>query len=183
MHTFVWDNVAFDGPFTYRDLSVDAPDANVPTGANGTVNLGKTSAAGRSSTWEVAGMPAAPSAEAVRVLFNFFHYDAPTVLNLTINGRSHVVPWPYPERQGFTWRTMAASIPITDLVPGTNVVTIGANQTAVTSNVAERSCFGRCHCRPLPEGVPPGAAAPAPRPRFGFFGLLPIGLPFASTSV
>jgi hypothetical protein len=134
MHTFVWDNVAFDGPFTYRDLSFDAPDANVPT-ANGTVNLGKTSAAGQSSTWNVEGMPAGPSAEAVRVLFNFFHYDAPAALNLTINGRSHVVPWPYPERQGFTWRTMAASIPLTDLVPGTNVVTIGANQALVTSNV------------------------------------------------
>jgi len=45
------------------------------------------------------------------------------------------VPWPYPDNQGFTWRTLAVSIPITDLVPGINVVTIGANQTIVTSNV------------------------------------------------
>ena len=134
MHTFVWDNVAFDGPFTYRDLSFDALDAGVP-GANGTVNLGKTSGAGQSSSWSVLGMPPAPTAEAVRVLFNFFHQDAPTVLNLTINGHSHVVPWPYPETQGYTWRTMAASIPISDLVPGTNTVSIGADQTVVTSNV------------------------------------------------
>src|SRR6185503_6530227 len=52
MHTFIWDRVAFDGPFTYHDLSFDAPDANVP-GANGTVNLGKTSAAGQASSWNV----------------------------------------------------------------------------------------------------------------------------------
>jgi len=135
MHTFVWDNVAFDGPFTYRDLSYDAPDAGVPIGGNGAINLGKTSAAGQASSWNVLGMPAVPTAEAVRVLFNFFHYDAPTSLNLTINGHAHVVPWPYPETQGFTWRTMAASIPITDLVPGTNVVSIGASQTIAVSNV------------------------------------------------
>ena len=134
MHTFIWDNVAFDGPFTYRDLSFDAPDANNPTG-NGAVNLGKTSGAGQSSSWNVLGMPTGPSAETVRVLFNFFHYDAPNALNLTVNGHPHVVPWPYPERQGYTWRTVAASIPMTDLVPGTNVVTIGADQTIATSNV------------------------------------------------
>ena len=80
-------------------------------------------------------MPAGPAAAAVRVLFNFFHYDAPTVLTLTINGHSHVVPWPYPERQGFTWRTIAASIPLANLVPGTNEVAIGADQTVITSNV------------------------------------------------
>ena len=135
MHTFAWDNVAFDGPFTYRDLSFDALDANVPTGRDGTVNLGKTSGAGQFSSWSVLGMPTGPTAESVRVLFNFFHQDAPSVLNLTVNGHSHVVPWPYPETQGFTWRTLAVSIPITDLVPGTNMVTIGANQTVVTSNV------------------------------------------------
>jgi hypothetical protein len=134
MHTFMWDNVAFDGPFTYRDLSFDALDAGVP-GRDGTVNLGKTSGAGQSSSWSVLGMPPGPTADAVRVLFNFFHQDAPTALNLTINGHAHVVPWPYPEAQGYTWRTLAVSIPIADLVPGTNAVTIGANQMIVTSNV------------------------------------------------
>jgi hypothetical protein len=135
MHTFVWDNVAFDGPFTYRDLSFDALDAGVPTGSNGAINLGKTSGAGQSASWQVLGMPASPTAEAVRVLFNVFHYEAPVVLKLTVNGHAHVVPWPYPETQGYTWRTMAVSIPITELVPGTNAVTIGADQTIATSNV------------------------------------------------
>ena len=29
-HTWTWDNVAFDGPFTYRDFSYDALDAGTP---------------------------------------------------------------------------------------------------------------------------------------------------------
>ena len=42
-HTFVWDNVAFDGPFTYRDFSYDALDVNKSTAASNTVDLGKFS--------------------------------------------------------------------------------------------------------------------------------------------
>ena len=32
-HTFAWDNLAFDGPKTYRDLGFNVPDANVPANA------------------------------------------------------------------------------------------------------------------------------------------------------
>jgi hypothetical protein len=139
-HTFVWDNVAFDGPFTYRDFSYDALDAMSPfTGSGalaGSVNLGKKSNANQSSSWNVLNMPANPQAAAARVLFNFYHYDAPTALNITVNGHAHPTPWPYPEREGYTTRTFAVTIPATDLVPGTNVVTIGsADQAIVTSNV------------------------------------------------
>jgi len=45
-HTFVWDNVAFDGPFTYRDFSYDALDVNEPNSISGSFNLGKFSAGG-----------------------------------------------------------------------------------------------------------------------------------------
>src|ERR1700722_8567880 len=38
MNTFSWDNVAFDGPFTYRDFAYDAPDSLTPAN-NGAVNL------------------------------------------------------------------------------------------------------------------------------------------------
>ena len=133
-HTFAWDNVAFDGPFTYRDLSYDAPDALVPS-TNGSVNLGKFSGPNQASSWTVPNLPANPQAEAVRVLFNFFHYDPPTVLSVTVNGHAHPTAWPYPDTQGLTWRTLAVTIPITELVAGTNVVTIGGNQALNTSNV------------------------------------------------
>jgi len=138
-HTFVWDNVAFDGPFTHRDFSYNALDAMSPftdiTALAGSVNLGKKSDANQSSSWNVLNMPANPQPAAVRVLFNFYHQDAPTVLNITVNGHAHPTPWPYPDRVGFTERTFAVTIPATDLVPGTNVVTIGADQAIVTSNI------------------------------------------------
>jgi hypothetical protein len=56
-------------------------------------------------------------------------------LNLTVNGTPRTVAWPYPDRDGWTWRTFAVAIPITDLVEGTSVVTIGADRFIATSNV------------------------------------------------
>jgi hypothetical protein len=138
IHTFVWDNVAFDGPFTYRDFSYDALDANQPNNAYPyTKNLGKFSPANQTASWNVLNMPANPQAEAVRVLFNFYEESpvSTTVLNVTVNGHAHPTPWPYPDTIGSTWRTFAVTIPITDLVPGTNVVQLGSDQAVVTSNV------------------------------------------------
>jgi hypothetical protein len=82
-------------------------------------------------------MPTNPQASAVRVLFNFRNVFSPipTVLNVTVNGHAHPTPWPYPDALPNTWRTFAVTIPITDLVPGTNVVQLGSDQSMVTSNV------------------------------------------------
>jgi hypothetical protein len=134
-HTFVWDNVAFDGPFTYRDFSYDALDVNQSNGNPGSYNLGKFSDVNQTASWNVLNMPANPKAASVRVLFNFFHYNPPKTLNVTVNGHAHQTPWPYPDTRGFTWRTFAVTIPATDLVPGTNVVQLGSDQAMVTSNV------------------------------------------------
>jgi hypothetical protein len=68
-HTFTWDNVAFDGPFTYRDFSYDSLDAMVPHG-DGSLDLGKFATAGQTTSWNVLNIPANPQAAAVRVLFN-----------------------------------------------------------------------------------------------------------------
>jgi hypothetical protein len=129
--------VAFDGPFTYRDFSYDALDVNQANAATKTLDLGKVSLPNQTTSWNVLNMPANPRAAAVRVLFTFYLYSptASTVLNVTVNGHAHPTPWPYPDTQGFTWRTFAVTIPITDLVPGTNVVQLGSDQTMVTSNV------------------------------------------------
>jgi hypothetical protein len=133
-HTFVWDNVAFDGPFTYRDFSYDALDANRPAAGN-TVNLGKASAANQTASWDVLNMPANPKAASVRVLFNFYQESPSKIINVIVNGHAHSTPWPYPDTEGFRMRTLAVTIPITDLVSGTNVVQIGADHDMITSNV------------------------------------------------
>lgn len=138
-HTFVWDNLAFDGPFTFRDFSYDALDDLTPFSAGGavagSVTLGKLSAANAQSSWDVLNMPASPNPAAVRVLFNFFHEVVPTTLNVTVNGHAHAVSWPYPDSFNPNYRTLAVTIPVTDLVTGTNVVQIGADQQLVTSSV------------------------------------------------
>jgi hypothetical protein len=162
-HTFIWDNVAFDGPFTYRDFSYDALDINQPDVATSTTDLGQIAGPNQAASWNVLNIPANPTATAVRVLFNFWEYNAFTTLNVTVNGHSHSVPWPYPDRLGFTWKTYAVSIPVTDLVPGTNVVQIGSDQSMITSNV-------NIVLVDVPGGVPvlpgsnnayPGGAAPS----------------------
>jgi hypothetical protein len=135
-HTFAWDNVAFDGPFVYRDFSYDAPD-NTAVGPHGALNLAKFSAANQTSTWNVPGLPANPNPTAARVLFNFSNETnpAPSVLNAIVNGHAHSVPWPYPDQTKTQWRTFAITIPVTDLVAGTNVVQLGSNQPQAVSNV------------------------------------------------
>lgn len=135
-HTFAWDNVAFDGPFTYRDFSYDALDANAPTGVNGANNLGKFSLANQTASWNVLSLPANRQAAAARVLFNFSNEanPTPTTLNVTVNGHAHPTPWPYPDHIT-GWRTFAVTIPLTDLITGTNVVQLGSDQPMVSSNV------------------------------------------------
>jgi Putative Ig domain len=139
-HTFVWDNVAFDGPFTYRDFSYDALDANQtvqPASGYNLVNMGKFSTANQAASWNVLNVPANPQGSAARVLFNFHEEmnPVPTVLNVTVNGHAHPTPWPFPDSVTNTWRTFAVTIPLTDLVAGTNVVQLGADQPLATANV------------------------------------------------
>jgi hypothetical protein len=135
-HTFSWDNVAFDGPFTDRDFAYDAPDNNVP-GQNGSLNLGKLAQPNGTSTWNIPNIPANRQAAAAKVLFNFTGGgDAnPTVLNVIVNGNPHSVPWPYPDQLTNTWRTFAVQVPLTDVVTGTNVVQLGADTAQLFSNV------------------------------------------------
>jgi hypothetical protein len=136
-HTFVWDNVAFDGPFTYRDFSYDALDGSQVDAATNTVDLGQFSLGNQASSWNVLNVPANPQASAVRVLFDFANSFAPipTMLHVTVNGHARPTPWPYPDTLQNTWRTFGVTVPITDLVAGTNVVQIGTDQPTITSNV------------------------------------------------
>jgi hypothetical protein len=133
-NTYVWDNVAFDGPFTYRDFSYDALDNDQVHAGTNTINLGKSSLPNQTASWNVLNMPASPKAAAVRVLFNFYHESPVRTLNVIVNGHAHPTPWPFPDNRG-SWRTYAVTIPISDLVPGTNVVQLGSDQAMVTSNV------------------------------------------------
>jgi hypothetical protein len=150
-HTFTWDNVAFDGPFTYRDFSYDALDNSTTPDGNGEMDLAKTALPNQLTKWNVLNMPANPQAAAVRVLFNWKTYfgNVPNNLIVKVNGNAHTFPYPYPANDTFSpgdgtsfgvssWRTYPLTIPITELVAGTNVVEIGTdiqNDNTLVSNV------------------------------------------------
>lgn len=135
-HTFAWDNLAFDGPFTYRDFAFDALDGTT-AGPNGSVNLAKLAQPNATSSWNVPGLPANPQATAARVLFNFTGGgDAnPAAINVIVNGHTHSVPWPYPDQATNTWRTFAVTVPLTDLLAGINIVQLGASTAQAFANV------------------------------------------------
>lgn len=163
-HTFVWDNVAFDGPFTYRDFSYDALDNTAP-GTNGSVNIGKLSLPNQTASWNVLGLPANPTPAAVRVLFNFHTSFDPIPNNLlvTVNGHAHPTPWPYPDRIQNTWRTFAVTIPVTDLVAGTNTVQLGSDTGAMVSsniNIALVNVPGGVPVLPGSNNAYPNGTAP-----------------------
>lgn len=137
VHTFSWDNVAFDGPFTDRDFSYDAPD-NTLKGTNGAFSLGKFASANQYTTWSVPNVPANPNPGAVKVLFNFNNSNMgtnPTVLNVKLNGVLTTMPWPYPDESITTPRTIAVVVPVTALVAGTNTIQLGADQPEAFYNV------------------------------------------------
>ena len=98
----------------------------------------------------VLNMPANPQAAAVRVLFNWMTYSGRVPANIIakVNGHTHTVPYPYPTNDTLaadgtsfgvsSWRTYPLTIPITELVAGTNVVEIGTdiqNDNTLVSNV------------------------------------------------
>jgi hypothetical protein len=149
-HTFAWDNVAFDGPFTYRDFSYDALDNNAPA-ANGARNLAKFAEANQTTTWNVLNLPANRQATTARVLFNLTSQEHSSSVNLTVNGHAHPTTLPFPAEMSF-WKPMAVAIPMSELATGTNVVTLGADAAAAFANV-------NIVLADVPNGVPvlPGA--------------------------
>jgi hypothetical protein len=150
-HTFTWDNVAFDGPFTYRDFSYDALDNSTTPDSTGEMDIAQTALPNQMTTWNVLNLPANRQATAVRVLFNWRTYfgNVPANILVNVNGHAHTIPYPYPANDSFNpgdgssfgttvWRTYPLTIPITELVAGTNVVRIGTdiqNDNTVVSNV------------------------------------------------
>jgi hypothetical protein len=135
-HTFAWDNVGFDGPVLPRDLTFDAQDALAPVGAYpGKMNLGWNSQSTASPQLTIPNVSNVETAAAGLVTFNFFHYDAPQTLTYTVNGYTHSVAWPYPDRTNGTWRTLGVSVPLTDLVAGANTVSISGDKPMALANV------------------------------------------------
>jgi hypothetical protein len=134
-HTFTWDNIAFDGPLLPRHLSFDVLDSMVTLNeGTGAVYLGWDSTPTKPLTLMTVPMTQANLAASTGalLLFNYWAFRAPLTFEYTINGHAHTQAWPYPDSQGNTPRTLAVPISVSELVAGSNVITLG-----VTNEYAE----------------------------------------------
>jgi len=131
-HTFAWDNVGFDGPATYRDLSFDAQDALVRIDS-GTVALGyPVSSAGTSI--RVPGVMRRQTPTGAIVTFNWFPYNR-SVPQISVNGGPvRNTPWPF-DPATYGWRTIAVPVPLSEVVDGNNTVRFTSGDETVVSNV------------------------------------------------
>jgi hypothetical protein len=159
IHTFVWDNVGFDGPFTYKDASYDVLDANADNG-DGTHNEGWATPL-TVSTVPMDGS-LIPVAASSRLMFNFYSYNAPLTFTYTVNGHPNTGAWPYPDNQTFSPKTVSFDVPKTELLPGPNTISITANQSAIIANINLVLVDVTTNAGGTPTPVPPTATAVPP---------------------
>jgi hypothetical protein len=133
-HTFTWDNLAFDGPATYRDLSFDVLDNTTPLGG-GLIKVGWDTTPSSPANLTTLPMTAQniAAAKSSNLLFNF-GIDNPTTFNYTINGHAHTAASPLgPNLTGM--RSLAVPIPLSDLVPGPQQILLSSDANMSVANV------------------------------------------------
>src|SRR5262249_34901062 len=100
-HELAWDNVGFDGPTPYRDLTFDVPDAGVPVaeGLQLGYHIGPAP-----TTLAVQGVYQLQPAKTALIGFNWYPYVT-EVPSVSVNGNPPVsVAWPF-DPTAFGWRT------------------------------------------------------------------------------
>jgi len=128
VHTFAWDNIAFDGPLLARHLSFDVLDSLVTLNeGTGGVLLGWDSTPTQPVSVTTLPMTASQisAASGALLLFDFWAERAGFTFDYTINGHAHTYAWPFPDTQAWTVRTLAIPIDTSELVAGSNAITLG----------------------------------------------------------
>lgn len=137
IHTYTWDNVAFDGPATYRDLSFDVLDSNIPLG-NGLYKIGWDTTPSTPANLTSLPMTAAQIAGAASAIlvFNFAKEMTPAIFNYTINGHVNTAANPQPNDNSLkNTRAMMLAVPLSQLVAGPQSISLSTDVTTSFSNV------------------------------------------------
>jgi hypothetical protein len=137
IHTYTWDNVAFDGPATYRDLSFDVLDRNLQV-SPGTWKLGWDSSPGNPATVTTLPMTADNIAAATKafLLFNFGGFPSlPTTFTYSINGHQNSYPGPAASSPYMGKRNYAIPVTLSDLVQGPQQISLQGNVPFTIQNV------------------------------------------------
>jgi hypothetical protein len=133
-HTFVWDNLGFDGPRTYRDLGFDVADANVPGNppfaGDPSVRVGYQVGTGPMS-FPVAGVRHDQTPTGAIVVFNFYSFGQ-AVPSVSVNGNAPVATaWPS-SWASYAWNSIAVPIPLAQVHDGTNTITFTSPEGSMT---------------------------------------------------
>lgn len=181
-HTFAWDNVGFDGPFTYRDASYDVLDALTNNG-DGTFNLGWKVHSGQHLSVNTLPLDAGNIAVAMsaRLLMNILPYSAPQSFTYIVNGHQHSATWPYPDTNSFGPRTIAFDVPLADLISGPNHIEywspeglqVVANVGIVLVNIGGAVSTPTATSTSLPTSTPTPSPSATPTPT----AIVPTGTP------
>ena len=127
-HTFVWDNLGFDGPKTYRDLGYDVPDANIRNGQ--TTQLGYLIGT-TPRTFTLNGVKADQTPTGAQVVLNTYAF-AETLPSVSINGGPWIdTPWT-PQNQTYAWLSLSIPVPLNQIKDGTNTLTFKSGDWSTT---------------------------------------------------
>jgi hypothetical protein len=130
-NTFAWDNFGFDGPRLPRDLAFGVNDSLIPL-ADGRVNLGWVVFAGAPQDITATGVSGIDKASAGWLTFTFASDQGPATIAYAVNGNpEHVVPWPYPDDQPYSWKTIALPVSLGEMVVGANVIRISTKDKPI----------------------------------------------------
>jgi hypothetical protein len=152
-HTFVWDNLGFDGPATYRDLGTDVADntiAGPPSYANDvTVDLGYHVGLG-SMSFTVTGVHRDQTPTGAIVVLNSYS-SAQVVPSVSVNGNPPIATvWPY-DVQTWSWRSVVIPIPVSQVHDGSNTLTFTSTDgSTIVTNVSLILVAGRAVVRSAP---------------------------------
>jgi hypothetical protein len=157
-HTFVWDNVGFDGPLLPRDLSFDVMD-NGARDSDGSQNLGWKNPAGLETMPQVKAADL-KAASAALLTLNWFPMTRDSI-TYSVNGHAdHQQSWPFPDGKTYVWRTVSLAVPLTELQEGTNTVSVSTSEGTAVANI-DLKLVGAGGVPCAPGTHPPCAAAPA----------------------
>jgi hypothetical protein len=134
-HTFAWDNVAFDGPKTYRDLGFDVPDAHTPARVPNVSQLGYN-VEQKPVAFTIPGVYRKQPPTGALMVFNYFVCVNNIVPSFRVNGGPwHDTPSPYTDQCG--WRSIDVSVPVSEIRDGANAVEFkAATGWAVLTNIS-----------------------------------------------
>jgi hypothetical protein len=159
-HTYTWDNVAFDGPATYRDYSYDVLDKAEQVEL-GLYRIGwETSPSApldvqTANPMSVTGLSAATRAY---LLFNYQTNDQsrPSSFAFAVNGNASGAANPNPVSSYLGWRAMALEVPLSHLAAGARQrIRLAADRPARIQNV---------NVVLIAAAPVPGAGTPPPPP-------------------